>query len=201
MRWALPLLQIILIIAVGAVGALKITATHWGDWRQGLITALSLLCASVLIRLARGIPITDVDWYEDEAELEAFTAAYTYGMRQMLWVLGIALAAVLSLVFIDQLHAIAIKIQGLIPFSVYPERVVNALLASAIFYAFMRMAFVVRNDLSLANIQSKMLGHAFKAKKKSKAQQRRDEKDKALVRSGSDNATYGKHIEGHSTLQ
>lgn len=49
---------------VGLAAAYLIDLKFWDDQKAGLLVALSVMAAGVLVRLARGLPFTSVDQYE-----------------------------------------------------------------------------------------------------------------------------------------
>lgn len=152
-RW----LHILIPVTLGAVAYAIMRPEHWDEIRQGLMFALSLLGAAVLVRLARGMPVTNTDFFEVD-EMRNLTAAVTKVYRSLIFLLSAIVVSLVGLVFIGTF----IKFVASLATIEASERMAlqqgaSAVLVTLIAYALSRTISLVRGDYDLVKLQARLM--------------------------------------------
>src|SRR5829696_416422 len=92
-RWFNILVPVVAALAAGRF----VSIAFWDASKQGLLVALSVIAAGVLVRLARGLPFTTPDHYEVD-EIRKLTKAVEQIMRSLRALITLTLAGMVALV-------------------------------------------------------------------------------------------------------
>jgi hypothetical protein len=154
-RWG-----IIVVTVVAAFGAGRfLSVAFWDNAKPGMLVALSVIAAGVLVRLARGVPFNSPDQYEVE-EARQLVNAVKQTMGALRALLFVVLVGMISLVAAKPtLDAIA-GIDGAQLHLLYVEFTASAWIGALLTYAFVRIAQVVNGDRDVTNLQAKFLVRA-----------------------------------------
>lgn len=153
MRWfnaALPLV-------LGFITANCIAVSTWDECKQGLLVALSVIAAGVLVRLARGLPFTTPDHYELD-EVRKLTAAVRQIIRSLRILVRIVLSGMIILVLA---HPLISYITQIIPeYALVIEKIISGVLGAILTYVLLRMLQVVKGDQDFTELQSQFIVRA-----------------------------------------
>jgi hypothetical protein len=158
-RWQ----TLIIPILAGGLAAAFVSVNFWDLSKQAFLVSLSVIAAGVLVRLARGLPFTNVDHYEVE-EIRDLTKAVDQICRSLRALIFVVLLAMVFLVLAKPVVEAAKLAQITAP---YGERIVqisSGLLGFLIGYIFMRMVQVIQGDYDLTKLQSKFVVRAVERK-------------------------------------
>ena len=156
-RWR----NIIIPIIVGIVACL-VDVTSWDELKAGLLVALSVMAAGVLVRLARGLPFTSVDHYELD-EVRQLTRAVDQIMRSLkLLVLAVVIGMVALVIALPMQKALGAHVS--VSAGVWLGRAISGFIGLILAYVCSRMWQVVRGDQELTILQSKFVVRAVERK-------------------------------------
>ncbi|MDE3824688.1 hypothetical protein I7F13_21120 [Sinorhizobium meliloti] len=152
----------LLIPALGAAtAALTVSVGFWDNSKAAILTALSVIGAGVLVRLARGLPFTNVDQFQlDEAR--KISAAVKQSIRALRILIFVILIAMASLVLVKGLADAAIA--ALPPDTQFVEPVASGLIGLLLSYIFVRITAVIQGDVALVDLQSEFFVRAVERK-------------------------------------
>ena len=163
-------LPILTTFVAGTVCAILVSAGAWDGLKAGLLTALSVIAAAALVRLARGLPFTNPDYFEAE-EVEQVTTAVKQLARSLRAFLIVAFGTMVLLLLAKPLadHAKALFIP---PAAQAIDRALSFMVGAMLTYVLTRIGQIVGSDLSLLDSQAKFLVRAVhrKARVKEEAQ-------------------------------
>lgn len=152
-----PWLTILVPLPFAVVAAAVMTASRWGDIKQGLSVALAILCGAVFVRLARGLPITNTENLTVD-EVKRLTSAVKLVTDRLVALLVIAFACVLALVFVEpMLKAIHVATWFAPDWKTYAEWGVSGGLVYLIVFTFFRTIALIQSDRSVLEVQSEFL--------------------------------------------
>jgi hypothetical protein len=149
-RWRLLLLPVI----AGVVGYHALDAAFWESVRQGLLVALSVVGAAVLVRLARGMPITNVEFFEVD-EIRDLAAAVKKVMRSLRLLIVLTFSVMAGLAVFEPVSKLVIP--SATNYGVDVVAIASAVLAAAMTYVFVRIIDVVRGDYDLVDLQAALM--------------------------------------------
>ncbi len=155
LRWSNILVPALAAFAAGWL----VRVTVWDDSKQGLLVALSVIAAGVLVRLARGLPFTTPDHYEVD-EIRKLTEAIRQIVRSLRLLIMFVLAGMFGLVVAKPLFDLAKATPSVAPHAGHVESAVSALLAFILTYVVWRMLQVVKGDQDLTELQSSFVVRA-----------------------------------------
>jgi hypothetical protein len=160
-RWSHLLLPV-----VGAAAAAKLASvTFWDGSKAPLLTALSVIAAGVLVRLARGMPFTNPDQFElDEVrQIAAATKKSIRALRALIVIVFLCMGSVVFAKAVAEAGAayLATHLPDLVP---YAEPAVSAFVGFLLTYVFVRIFAVIRGDVSLVDLQAQLLVKAVERK-------------------------------------
>lgn len=153
----------LLMPALGAAtAALTVSVGFWDNSKAAVLTALSVIGAGVLVRLARGLPFTNVDQFQlDEAR--KISAAVKQSIRALRILIFVILIAMASLVLVKGLTDAAIA--ALQPdITKFVEPVASGLIGLLLSYIFVRITAVIQGDVALVDLQSEFFVRAVERK-------------------------------------
>ncbi|MER9026151.1 hypothetical protein NKI01_26990 [Mesorhizobium sp. M0815] len=129
----------------------------WEAAKPSLLTALSVIAAGVLVRLARGLPFSNPDQFE-LGEVRLIAAAIKQSIRALRALIGVVFLAMGSLVFAKAIAA-ALTSAAFIPPEtlLYVEPGMSAVVGFLLTYVFVRIFSVIKGDVSLVDLQSELL--------------------------------------------
>jgi hypothetical protein len=145
--WSIALLG-----AGAAAGWYLIDAQFWDQNKQPLLVALSVVAAAVLVRLARGMPITNTDFFE-VSEIRKLTAAVRQLMRSLRALIIATLGCMFALIAAKPLLEY-FKSWPALSTDLDAGRLMSALIALLTTYVFFRIIQVVYGDYDLVELQA-----------------------------------------------
>ncbi|WP_420725640.1 hypothetical protein [Hwanghaeella sp. LZ110] len=142
-----------------------VEARHWDEFRTGTIVALSVIAGAVFVRLARGMPITNMEYFEIN-EIEELSYAVKDVMRRMIQLLYFCLIGIFLTTFIS----LILKAIAKIPFidqtqAEYVNSIVTGCVVVFIAFTFMRAIVLVRGDYDLVELQAELMTRFVKKKR------------------------------------
>ena len=150
-------LPIVMSVAAALICGLAVDVYGWEAGRLWLIPALSIIAAAVLVRLARGVPLTNPDHVRAE-EVNEVTGAFTALIRALRSLFFVVLG---TTVLVGAASPVAAFLSQLMPASVdYGNRAGSALVGLSVGYCFARMLQIAQSDVSIANLQARLLREA-----------------------------------------
>jgi hypothetical protein len=139
-----------------------IDVKSWDGLKAGLLVALSVMAAGVLVRLARGLPFTSVDHYEVE-EVRQMTGAVDQIMRSLKLLILIVLIGMVVLIVALPLQS-AIESQVSAGVRAWVGYALSGLIGLVLSYVCSRMWQVIKGDQELTTLQSKFVVRAVERK-------------------------------------
>ncbi|MFT4251005.1 MAG: hypothetical protein QM608_00785 [Caulobacter sp.] len=144
------------VISAAACG-LAVDVYGWEIARLWLIPALSIIAAAVLVRLARGLPITNPDHVQEDDvdEVAATFTSLARSLRTLFWV------ALITMVAVGLAAPLAELLARLIPVRWdYGNRAGSALVGLLVSFTFSRMLQIAQSDVTIADLQVRLLREA-----------------------------------------
>lgn len=133
---------------------------HWKDISRGMILALSLLGATVLVRLARGVPVSNTEYFE-VSEMRDLTKAVKQVYRALIVLFAAVIISILGLVFATTVLDAIPTVQVLDPSTAETlQQVFSGALIAAVSFALIRTVALVRGDYDLVTLQARMMERA-----------------------------------------
>jgi hypothetical protein len=161
-------------LAAGAFSAALVSVGSWDKTKGGLLTALSVLAAASLVRLARGIPFSNADHFEPQ-EVELVTAALRQLARSLRAFLGVVLGTMVLLVAAQPLSHLIDRLWLVDTAKAYLDRAISFFVGAALAYVLSRMWQIVGSDLSLLDKQADFIVRAVHRKARAKEEKEADE--------------------------
>lgn len=152
-------------IAAGGIAAAAIPVAFWDTSKTPLLTALSVIAAGVLVRLARGLPFNNSDQFELH-EARRVATAIKKSARTLRALIVVAFIAMGGLVFAKPISDTVVAFfQIYYPSaSTYVEPVVSGTVALLLTYVFIRVFAVIKGDVALVDLQTDLLVHSVERK-------------------------------------
>lgn len=144
------------IAAVFAAASVRIST--WDTLKTSLITALSVVAAAALVRLARGMPFTAASHYEPD-EIDKITKAVMQLARSLRAFLAITVISMVTLIAISPLTEFAARVPNT-AFVWLGGRCLSAAIGGLLAYVAVRLFQIVGSDISLLSEQSKFIVRA-----------------------------------------
>lgn len=168
----LTVLPVIATLAAGALCAALVTVAFWDGAKAGLLTALSVIAAATLVRLARGLPFSNPDHFEAD-EVEQVTNAVKQLARSLRAFLAVVLGAMVLLVVVQPLSKEATML--FVPrAAALIDRGLSFVVGAALAYVLVRVGQIVGSDISLLDKQAKFMVRAVHRKARQKEEARAD---------------------------
>ncbi|MCA3739261.1 MAG: hypothetical protein IM673_14565 [Phenylobacterium sp.] len=148
----------------------------WDEIKAGLMTALSVVAAAALVRLARGLPFTNPDHFEPD-EVEQITAAVRQLARSLRMFLGVTLVTMAILAMAKPLGNLVGLVSGVLhapEANLIGHRVLSGLLGGMFAYVAARMWQIVGSDLSLLDKQAEFTERAVHRKSRKRDEEIND---------------------------
>jgi hypothetical protein len=143
--------HLILPIFGAAIAGAFVSVDFWDTSKAAILTALSVIGAGVLVRLARGLPFTNADQFQVE-EARKIASAIKLSIRALRMLIIVILGTMVSLVVVKgAVSAASLR---------WPDTAdeINAVASSAIglllAYIFVRITAVIQGDVGLVDLQS-----------------------------------------------
>lgn len=185
------LLPVVAVLAASAITFAWVGVPAWDNAKTGLLTALSVIAAATLVRLARGFPFSNPDHFEPD-EVEKVVEAVKKTARALRALLGITLGVMVALVLAQPISlAIADAPLPLIMVDLF-HRCLSAALGAGCAFILARMWQVVGSDLSLLDRQGMFTIRAVRRKQRKADEDREKQSDIPPFRTPKD---YGKRIQ------
>ncbi|UWU88165.1 hypothetical protein N2605_17490 [Bradyrhizobium yuanmingense] len=152
----------IVAVAVGWATARYVPLSMWKPVFPGMLVALSMLGAAVLVRLARNAPITAPTAF-DETDLKRFFDALEELNRRLFWIF---LQAVMAL-FITLFAIVMEDHKGMI-FGYAPPiaKVCSGILGFLLVWILSRVLAMARGDIGFVRLQREVLENALARQRK-----------------------------------
>lgn len=160
---------------LGWVAFKVIQPSHWDDIGRGLTFALSMLGAAVLVRLARGMPVSDTGYF-DVQEIRSLSNAVKKVYQALMLLFVVTLCSILGVVFIGVLHEVVSQIPFLGPdaISTLQQCLSGALVALASF-ALLRTVALIKSDYDLMKQQASLMEKAVERRHAARQEERLEE--------------------------
>ncbi|MFN3224736.1 MAG: hypothetical protein ACE360_00605 [Hyphomicrobiales bacterium] len=159
-RW----LHLLIPIAGAASAATLTTVVFWDAAKPFLLTALSVIAAGVLVRLARGLPFTSSEQFELD-EIRQVTAALKQSVRALRALITVVFLGMGSLILAqpltNRLAAITTDSPEVLS---YADTAITAVVGFLITYIFVRLFAVVSGDVGLVDLQAKFIEQSVQRK-------------------------------------
>lgn len=150
-------------VTAGAVSAAAVGVGFWDESKQGLLVALSVIAAAVLVRLARGLPFTTPDHYEVD-EIRALTDAVSQILRSLKALIIVVFATMSFLIIARLMQSLLSKALGKFFQHDPSDAIISGSIGFAIGYVLVRILHVVQGDCDLTRLQSKFIVRAVERK-------------------------------------
>ena len=152
-------------LGAGALAWFLVPVSFWDVNRASVLTALSVIVAAVMVRLARGLPFTNADHYEI-SEIRQTTAAIKQVMRSLSALLSVALGTMLLMIFAGPALR---QFSELIPsIALGADRSLSAIIAFLFVYVVFRILQVAKSDYNLVEMQARFIVRAVERRELSK---------------------------------
>lgn len=156
----------LLATAAGVLSARYISLATWQPVFPGLLVALSMLGAAVLVRLARNAPITTPTAFDDE-DLRRFFNALEELNRRLFWIFLQAIASI----FVVLLALVLTSHKGSI-FGFGNEicAACSGALGFVLVWLLMRVIAMARGDIGFVKLQRQVLENALARQRRANAE-------------------------------
>lgn len=154
-------------VSAGALAALTTNIEFWDGSKQGLIAALSVFAAAILVRLARAWPFTNPDHYE-VSEVRQLAKAIDQINRSLKGLITIIIVNLISIMILKSAYSF-FSVNMII--GVAPKLIPGVLIFVIAFmfcYVLVRVIQVVQGDIVLTSMQSKFIVRAVERKNSTK---------------------------------
>ncbi|HJT43751.1 MAG TPA: hypothetical protein VJ750_09645 [Rhizomicrobium sp.] len=180
----------VLPLATAGLCGILVPIEAWNDHSAKLLTALGVVGAAVLVRLARGLVLPVADGLEIE-EARRLTEAMQIMVRKLRVLIFVILATMIALV---ALPAIMMKLDTLlVGFRVVAvcKMIASGFIGLSLAYVFVRIMQVVGSDVGLVDIQANVFMQSLSRKQATKFE---EERAKSTVAPFKAPEGYGKKI-------
>ncbi len=153
----LSLTALVLPVAGGIASALWLPLDKWDSLRPALLPAISVIAAAVLVRLARGLPFTNADHFSLE-QFRSVSRKLEANARKLRALIFVCLTGLAILIVASDLVNAMMLLPRLANWVVTgAAHSLSGLIAALLVYAFTRVIEVVHSDVSLLQLQAKIL--------------------------------------------
>lgn len=149
-------LYIVIPFGLGILAYNVMQPSYWHSVRQGLILLLSIFGGAVLVRMARGIPISDTNYLQLK-DVHKLTQAVSGVYRALMVLFAAIVISIVGLAFVELLHDILIKMDDAAKWGVPLSQLITGLLVTLIAYALGRTVAVLLGDYDLVKLQGKIM--------------------------------------------
>jgi hypothetical protein len=158
-------LSLVAALATGYLSAHYIPISVWQPIFPGLLVALSMLGAAVLVRLARNAPITAPAAF-DEEDLKRFFDSLEELNRRLFWIFLQAVAAIFFVLF-----AIIVSSYGgaLFGFAEVAPSICSGALGFVLIWLVTRVVAMAKGDIGFVKLQRRVLENALARQRKATA--------------------------------
>jgi hypothetical protein len=167
-------LPVFVTFAAAGLSAALVGVGTWDKARAGLLTALSVIAAAALVRLARGLPFTNPDHFEPD-EVEKVAAAVKQLARSLRVFLGVTLATMALLVLAQPLAHVVGRLWLTATAQDVLLRVLSGLVGGFLGYVVVRLWQIVGSDLSLLDKQAEFTIRAVHRKARKRDEERAEQ--------------------------
>lgn len=157
----IKLSHLVLPICGAAIAASLVSVDFWDTSKAAILTALSVIGAGVLVRLARGLPFTNAEQFQVE-EARRIAAAIKQSIRALRILIIVILGTMVSLVVVKGVMSVtALRWpDAATEVSVISSGLIGLLLG----YILVRIASVIQGDVGLVDLQSDFFVKAVERK-------------------------------------
>lgn len=148
---------------VAAASACFVSVDGWGTWRTGLVPALSVVAAAVLVRLARGLPFTNPDHFT-LSDFRSVAEALGKIARSLRALIFVCFSSMVGLIIFPSVLGVVRQVATDSRMEGLADSTLSALLGFSISYTFVRVMQVVEGDISLLKLQTEILDRVISAK-------------------------------------
>lgn len=166
----LTILPVVTTLAAGATSAALVGVGAWDGAKAGLLTALSVIAAAALVRLARGLPFTNPDYFEVD-EVEQVTAGVKQLARSLRAFLIVVFGSMVLLVFVLPLSKEVVAL--FVPLAAqWIDRGLSFAVGAVLAYVLTRIGQIIGSDLGLLDKQADFMVRAVHRKARDKEEAR-----------------------------
>jgi hypothetical protein len=181
--------HLVLPVCGGAIAAAFVTVDFWDASKAAILTALSVIGAGVLVRLARGLPFTNADQFQVE-EARKVASAIKQSIRALRVLIIIIFATMASLVVVKGVvSSIALRWPDV---AVTANEISSGIVGLLLSYILVRITAVIQGDVGLVDLQS---DYFVKAVERKQAERFEKSQAKAADLPLSNPSGYGKVIQ------
>lgn len=173
-----------------AMSYLWVGLSIWSEARTGLLTALSVIAAATLVRLARGLPFTNPDHFDPD-EVEDVVRAVKKLARALRALLGVTLVVMVLLVAVQPAASASVGAHFAGQVADVAFRLLSSAIGGGLAFALARMWQVVGSDLGLLDRQGLFIIRAVRRKQRKSDEEREAQGDVAPFKAPSN---YGDRI-------
>lgn len=170
----LTLLPVVATVAAAALSAGLVGIGTWDTTKTGLMTALSVIAAAALVRLARGLPFTNADHFEPD-EVEQVTSAVKQLARSLRVFLGVTLSTMVLLVLAQPLAHVVGRLWLTASAQEVLLRLLSGIVGGFLGYVLVRLWQVVGSDISLLDKQAQYTVRAVHRKARKRDEERAEQ--------------------------
>ncbi|MDJ0947241.1 MAG: hypothetical protein QNJ30_27655 [Kiloniellales bacterium] len=164
--------------ALGWVAFEVMQPTHWDEVGRGLTFALSLLGAAVLVRLARGMPVSDTGYFDVE-EMRDLSRAVRKVYKALMLLFVVIICSILGLVFIGVLHGAISHISNLDPGTILTlKQSATGVLVALVAFALLRAVALIKGDYDLVKKQASLMERAVERRQAARQAERLEAAEK-----------------------
>lgn len=157
----IKLAHLALPIFAAATAEAFVSVEFWDASKAAILTALSVIGAGVLVRLARGLPFTNADQFQVE-EARKIAAAIKMSIRALRVLIIVILGTMVSLVVIKGVvSAIALRWPNA---EVTTNEIASGIIGLLLGYILVRITAVIQGDVGLVDLQSEYFVKAVERK-------------------------------------
>jgi len=164
-------LPLIVTPAAAVLSAALVGIGTWDKTKTGLLTALSVIAAAALVRLARGLPFSNPDHFEPD-EVEQVTSAVKQLARSLRAFLGVALCAMVLLILAEPLENLISKLWLAPAAKTALTQSLSGIVGASLAYVLVRIWQIVGSDLSLLDKQANFMVRAVNRKARARDEEK-----------------------------
>lgn len=154
-------LPVVVSLASAAICGVTVDIYVWETARMWLIPALSIVAAAVLVRMARGLPVTNPDHVRPD-DVDKVADAFTSLVRKLRTLFCVVLITIVAVGIASPLSARLADLWAA-PWD-WGNRAGSSFVAMFVGFAFARMVQVAQSDVSITDLQARLLKEAVARK-------------------------------------
>ena len=147
-------IQIILVFIGAFISGGIIGAEHWHQVSSEVAISLSIICTAVLIRLARAMPITDIEYLKIQ-EAEKLANAFLEVSKRLRVAFWVSFITLLLVAFNGTIFQTLNKLEAIWVEDI--SKIISALIGIAMVFTYIKVFDLVNGDVDLIKLQKKIM--------------------------------------------